>query len=73
MDIGSGLPTVCNVHEIARRTNAYARVVYVDIDTVAVAPGQNMLRGQSNVVAILGICASLTRPCGIPKFAKCWI
>ena len=54
LDIGSGLPTVGNVHEIAIRANSSARVVYVDIDPVAVAVSQNMLRGQSNVAAIEG-------------------
>jgi hypothetical protein len=32
LDIGSGVPTVGHVHEIAQATAADARVVYVDID-----------------------------------------
>src|SRR4029453_9196785 len=37
LDIGSGIPTRGNVHEIAQRVAPDARVVYVDIDPVAVA------------------------------------
>ncbi len=32
LDIGSGLPTMDNVHEVARRVDPDARVVYVDND-----------------------------------------
>jgi len=37
LDLGSGIPTVGNVHEIARRTDPGARVAYVDNEAVAVA------------------------------------
>lgn len=43
LDIGSGIPTVGNVHEIAQRADAGARVVYVDNDPVAVAHCQLIL------------------------------
>ncbi len=36
LDIGSGIPTVGNVHDVARRENPAVRVVYVDRDPVAV-------------------------------------
>jgi hypothetical protein len=36
LDIGSGIPTVGNVHEIARSACPDARVVYVDRDPIAV-------------------------------------
>lgn len=32
LDLGSGLPTVENTHEVAQRANPHARVVYVDND-----------------------------------------
>ncbi|MFD1048034.1 SAM-dependent methyltransferase, partial [Kibdelosporangium lantanae] len=32
LDLGSGIPTVGNVHEIAQRRSAGARVVYVDAE-----------------------------------------
>lgn len=40
LDIGSGIPTFGNVHEVARAASPEARVVYVDHDPVAVAHGQ---------------------------------
>ncbi|MDQ3699562.1 MAG: SAM-dependent methyltransferase [Chloroflexota bacterium] len=47
LDIGSGIPTVGNVHEVAQRANPAARIVYVDIDQVAVAHSRALLRGNS--------------------------
>ncbi|HEY2765845.1 MAG TPA: SAM-dependent methyltransferase [Pseudonocardiaceae bacterium] len=43
LDIGSGIPTVGNVHEIAQGADPEARVVYVDHDPVAVAHCQLIL------------------------------
>jgi SAM-dependent methyltransferase len=40
LDIGSGLPTSPNVHEVARETVPDARVVYVDYDPVVVLHSQ---------------------------------
>ncbi len=36
LDLGSGIPTVGNVHEIAHRAAPEARVVYVDFEDIAV-------------------------------------
>ncbi|HZM83194.1 MAG TPA: SAM-dependent methyltransferase [Candidatus Limnocylindrales bacterium] len=54
LDIGSGIPTEGNVHEIAQAANPRARVVYVDIDPVAVAESQEMLEGNDLAIAIRG-------------------
>lgn len=43
LDIGSGIPTVGNVHEVAQAVNPRARVVYVDIDPVAVMHSRTLL------------------------------
>jgi len=43
LDIGSGLPTVGNVHEVARGINPKAGVVYVDNDPVAVRYSREIL------------------------------
>jgi hypothetical protein len=43
LDIGSGIPTVGNVHEIAQSATPDARVIYVDIDPVAVAHSEALL------------------------------
>jgi len=54
LDIGSGIPTAGNVHEIVHRVDPEARVIYVDIDPVAVAYSQTILKGTPNVAAIHG-------------------
>jgi hypothetical protein len=54
LDVGSGIPTVGNVHEIAHKANPDTRVVYVDIDPVAVAHSRAMLEGQVNVAMVRG-------------------
>lgn len=53
LDIGSGIPTFGNVHEIAQAASPDARVVYVDHDPVAVAHSQAVLAGteRTGVVA----------------------
>jgi len=43
LDIGSGLPTMENVHEAAAQVTGQARVVYVDNDPVAVSHGRALL------------------------------
>ena len=52
LDIGSGIPTAGNVHEIAQAIVPDARVVYVDIDPVAVAESLSILDGNANATAI---------------------
>jgi hypothetical protein len=59
LDIGSGVPTVGNVHEIAQGLDPEARVVYVDVDPVAVAHARHMLEGNTRAAAIV---ADLRRP-----------
>jgi len=45
IDLGSGIPTRENVHEIAHRGNPEARVVYVDNDACVVAHSKHLLGG----------------------------
>jgi hypothetical protein len=52
LDIGSGIPTLGNVHEVAQKAASQARVVYVDIDPVAVAHSRHMLAGNDDAVVI---------------------
>jgi hypothetical protein len=54
IDIGAGIPTVGNVHEVAARLNPAVRVAYVDHDPVAVAHGRAILAGNPNAIAIQG-------------------
>jgi len=59
VDLGSGIPTVGNVHEVAQEINPEARVVYVDWDPVAVAHGQAIL-ADNDRTAVIG--ADLREP-----------
>ena len=45
LDIGSGMPTVGHVHEIAQAAHPDARVVYVDNEPVAIAHSDIVLEG----------------------------
>lgn len=48
LDIGSGIPTVGNVHEIAQAVDPYARVLYSDHEPVAVAHSGAILDGNDH-------------------------
>lgn len=52
LDIGSGIPTVGNVHEVAHRLNPAARVAYVDIDPVAVDHSRALLEGDLRATVV---------------------
>src|SRR5436309_1041138 len=52
LDLGSGIPTVGNVHQIAQGADPECRVVYVDLDPVAVAHSNAILEGNSRAVAV---------------------
>ncbi|HEX4725290.1 MAG TPA: SAM-dependent methyltransferase [Pseudonocardiaceae bacterium] len=54
LDLGSGIPTVGNVHDVAQHANPDCRVVYVDIDPAAVAYSQAILAGNPWASAVLG-------------------
>lgn len=43
IDVGTGLPTQGNVHEIAQRVDASSRVVYVDNDPIVLAHARALL------------------------------
>jgi S-adenosyl methyltransferase len=53
IDIGSGLPTVGNTHEVVRRVAPNARVVYIDNDPMVLAYGQALLGDDRNATVIL--------------------
>lgn len=54
LDVGSGIPTVGNVHEIAQSIAPDAAVVYVDTDAIAVAHGAAILHGVARTGVIRG-------------------
>lgn len=43
LDLGAGLPTVDNTHEVAQRFSPAARTVYVDSDPIVLAHGRALL------------------------------
>ncbi|MFL6076126.1 MAG: SAM-dependent methyltransferase [Mycobacteriales bacterium] len=59
LDLGSGIPTAGNVHEIAQKADPDSRVVYVDIDPVAVAHSRALLAGNEGAMVVHG---DLRRP-----------
>jgi hypothetical protein len=59
LDIGSGIPTFGNVHEVAQRVRPGARVVYVDHDPVAVAHSEAVLAGNADTGVV---AADLRKP-----------
>ena len=54
LDLGSGIPTEGNVHEIAQAVDPGAQVVYVDNDPVAVEHSRRILLGNDRAVAVDG-------------------
>lgn len=47
LDIGSGLPSGDNVHQVAQRVAPESRVVYVDYDPIVMAHAHELLEGTS--------------------------
>ena len=43
LDVGTGLPTADNLHEVAQRINPYARIVYVDNDPLVLVHARALL------------------------------
>lgn len=53
LDIGSGIPTAGNVHEIVQDLRPTARVVYVDYESVAVNLGREILETNPYATSVL--------------------
>jgi hypothetical protein len=62
LDIGSGLPTAGNVHEVAHEINPAVRTVYVDNDPVVHIHGQALLADQRTTEVVT---ADVRRPAEI--------
>jgi hypothetical protein len=52
LDLGAGLPTQGNVHEVARSVHPGARVVYVDHDPVVTSHGRALLTGDGHAAVV---------------------
>jgi hypothetical protein len=53
IDLGSGLPTVGNTHEVVRKVNPDAHVVYVDNDPMVQLLGSRLLEGDDAAAVVL--------------------
>jgi hypothetical protein len=59
IDIGSGLPTIGNTHEVVKKIHPDARVVYVDNDPMVEIYSQTILSDDDSVTVL---CADLREP-----------
>ena len=66
LDLGSGVPTVGNVHEIALAQRPDARVAYVDFEPVAVAHARELIAGQDQVSVTRGDMREIDGVLGAP-------
>ncbi|WP_214106322.1 SAM-dependent methyltransferase [Acrocarpospora catenulata] len=54
LDIGAGLPTQENVHQVALRANPDARIVYIDNDPIVLAHGRALLEDNKQTIVLDG-------------------
>lgn len=66
LDIGTGLPTRGNVHEIAQAVSPRARVVYADNDPVVVTHARALLSDSLTVTAVNGDLREPDHLLGLP-------
>jgi hypothetical protein len=52
IDIGSGLPTVGNTHQVTQQVDPAIRVVYVDMDPMVAAYSQTLLAGTRHTAVV---------------------
>jgi hypothetical protein len=70
IDLGSGLPTEDNVHQVAQRHSASARVVYVDNDPVAAVHGAALLVTDDSTAFIQADVRSVDDVLGHPQVRR---
>ena len=54
IDVGAGLPTALNTHDIARHIDSQARVAYVDNDPIVISHARSLLARSPGVIAVPG-------------------
>jgi SAM-dependent methyltransferase len=67
LDVGAGLPTQHNVHEVAQEVTADASTVYVDNDPVVLAHANALLAGDARTAVVAG---DVRDPAGILRDAE---
>jgi hypothetical protein len=69
LDLGSGLPTVQNTHQIAQAVNPAARVVYVDNDPMVLAHGRALLADNKSTIVVTADLMEPEQVLGRPEVA----
>jgi S-adenosyl methyltransferase len=54
IDVGAGLPTAVNTHDIAQQVDPKARVEYVDNDPMVISHARSLLARSPGVIAAPG-------------------
>ncbi|MFY1675110.1 SAM-dependent methyltransferase [Plantactinospora sp. WMMB334] len=70
LDMGSGLPTQANVHQVAQQFQPDARVVYVDNDPIVLAHGRALLADDRTTTVIAADMTEPERILGDPETRK---
>jgi hypothetical protein len=69
LDLGSGLPTARNTHQIAQAVNPAARVVYIDNDPIVLAHGRALLAENSFTTVVTADLREPDRVWSMPEVA----
>ncbi|MGP4016515.1 SAM-dependent methyltransferase [Saccharopolyspora sp. 5N708] len=67
LDLGSGIPTAGNVHEVAHEADADTRVVYVDYEEVAVAHTEMLLADNDRATMVHADACDVDRVLDAPQ------
>jgi hypothetical protein len=70
LDIGSGIPTEQNVHQVAQETAPGSRVAYVDYDEVAVGHSKLLLDGSPGTTVVQADLRDPARILGDPEIGR---
>ena len=70
IDVGAGLPTALNTHDIAQEVSSRARVAYVDNDPMVISHARGLLAKSPGVIAVPGDMREPERILGDPRLAE---
>ncbi|GAA3684359.1 SAM-dependent methyltransferase [Nonomuraea antimicrobica] len=70
LDIGTGLPTQENVHQVAQRANPSSRVVYVDNDPIVLVHARALLATTPGTIVVNGDMRDPKAILGHPKITQ---
>lgn len=70
LDLGAGLPTIENTHEVAQFANPETRVVYVDIDPMVEPHARILLRENPHSIAITEDARNVDAILGHPQVVR---